>query len=221
MNSRSLPSLFGPSVPTSATNPDVDTTSEPRARRSRDLSGGNQTIPRIKRARTDRPTAEVGSHLEVRGGVPAGGPDAAVTGTNLPPEGVHTEGRPGDDVVEGGGVGVSPAVIGEVVGAIPTGDEQQVERTVPLVPSEGDSDVFTSSSLPLFKGGDFSFQLGKEKGYGFEFVYGGEGPFLNNGEACAGFEHLLFESHEDKCPPNSLIFEDEIAALARLEQRVS
>ncbi|CAN8272049.1 unnamed protein product [Cochlearia groenlandica] len=61
----------------------------------------------------------------------------------------------------------------------------------------------------------------RDKPYEFEFVYEDDGPFLNNSETCAGLEHMLYESHEEKFPPNSLVFEDEIAALACLEQSVS
>ncbi|CAN8307798.1 unnamed protein product [Cochlearia groenlandica] len=223
MNFRSFPSLFGASVPTPTTNPEAVTTSEPRVTRARDLSGDNQTNPRVKRVRTDRPTVAVGDRLLVREGNSADVLDATVADVQVASEGgVRTEGRPVGDINGGDEVvGAIPAV-NEMFGAIPTsGGEQLVESTALVIPSGEDNDVFTSSSLPHFKGGDFAFWLGKDKPYEFEFVYQGDGPFLNNSEACAGLEHMLFESHEEKCPPNSLIFEDEIVALARLEQRLS
>ncbi|CAN8320627.1 unnamed protein product, partial [Cochlearia groenlandica] len=101
----------------------------------------------------------------------------------------------------------------------PVDGKQQVENATKVLPSEEREGDFTSSSLPLFKGGNFAFRLDKEKPYGFDFIYEGEGPFLISNEGYAGFQHMLYESHEDKCPPSSLVLEEEIASLARLEQR--
>ncbi|CAN8325804.1 unnamed protein product [Cochlearia groenlandica] len=215
MNSRSLPSLFGEPVPDPPADPEAVLLSETRATRARDVLGDSQANPRVKRVRTGGSIAPVGDRSEVREVISSEDPVVAASGPNVASEvGAQTEGRPVGEVGGTGGADQAiPAVTNEVVAGVGSTD--------PVIPQEGDNDVFTSSSLPLFKGVDFAFRLGKDKPYGFEFVYEGDSPFLNNGEACAGFKHMLFESHEEKCPPSSLVFEDEIAALARLEQRVA
>ncbi|CAN8270231.1 unnamed protein product [Cochlearia groenlandica] len=173
-----------------------------RTRRS-----GDGENPRVKRARVERSVeagsaAAVGSEPAQIRTAPEGSEDGARA--DLGATGDENAVNPGVDVVCGDGVEGETRIV-DIAG---------------VDASDATGEGFSSSSLPYFKGGEFSFKLDKDNLHKFVFDYEGEGAFLNNEEACAGFNHLLVESHDERRPPASLVYEAEIASLARLEQRV-
>ncbi|CAN8272467.1 unnamed protein product [Cochlearia groenlandica] len=124
----------------------------------------------------------------------------------------------GSGVVLGDGADATEADVARTEGF--EGEPNAADATE-VAPLDGTGGSLSSSSLPYFKAGEFSFRLSKDNPHGFEFNYDGEGAFLNNEEGCAGLQHLLVETHDEARPPTSLVFEAEIASLARMEQRVA
>ncbi|CAN8258103.1 unnamed protein product [Cochlearia groenlandica] len=56
--------------------------------------------------------------------------------------------------------------------------------------------------------------------HGFEFLYDGLVMFLNHAEASAGFQQTLYAALQGEEPPNGLMFSEDIAQIAKMEQRV-
>ncbi|CAN8245505.1 unnamed protein product [Cochlearia groenlandica] len=209
MDESEVPSLF---VDEENQNPEEGVRPTPAAvlenASARTRSSGDGENPRVKRARVER-SIDAGSAAAV-GSEPAQiqtAPEGSEVGARaaLGDTGDENAVNPGVDVVRGDGVEEEPR-IADITG---------------VDASDATGEGFSSSSLPYFKGGEFSFKLDKDNLHKFFFDYEGEGAFLNNEEACAGFNHLLVESHDECRPPASLVYEAEIASLARLEQRVA
>ncbi|CAN8247077.1 unnamed protein product [Cochlearia groenlandica] len=57
--------------------------------------------------------------------------------------------------------------------------------------------------------------------HGFEFFYNGATPYVNHAEASASFQYGIYSAIHGEEFPNGLVFAEEIAQLARLEQRVA
>ncbi|CAN8290515.1 unnamed protein product [Cochlearia groenlandica] len=102
-------------------------------------------------------------------------------------------------------------------------------RTIPDVEGADRSakDTDPSSRLgegiePVFAGGDgFAHALEEGNEHGFYFAYNGAVPNLNHKGASAGFQRAVYEAYHGEGGPSELVLADEIAQLARLEQRVA
>ncbi|CAN8255111.1 unnamed protein product [Cochlearia groenlandica] len=79
----------------------------------------------------------------------------------------------------------------------------------------------SSSGIPFIGGDGFGYRLREESENGFDFFYDGLVPFLNHKEASVGFQQVVYSIFHGDEPPNGLLFSEEIAQLARLEQRVA
>ncbi|CAN8255137.1 unnamed protein product, partial [Cochlearia groenlandica] len=71
----------------------------------------------------------------------------------------------------------------------------------------------------LVEGDGFAHQLEEDNEHGFYFAYDGVVPFLNHREASAGFQRFVYSAAHGQEAPTGLVLADEIAHLARLEQR--
>ncbi|CAN8307625.1 unnamed protein product [Cochlearia groenlandica] len=74
---------------------------------------------------------------------------------------------------------------------------------------------------PLAEGDGFAHQLQEGNEHGFYFAYNGVVPFLNHKDASAGFQRAVYSAYHGEEGPTELVLAEEIAQLARLEQRVA
>ncbi|CAN8256374.1 unnamed protein product [Cochlearia groenlandica] len=68
---------------------------------------------------------------------------------------------------------------------------------------------------------EFGYRLSETNDHGFEFFYNGAMPYVNHAEASASFQYGVYSAIHGEEFPNGLVFAEEMAQLARLEQRVS
>ncbi|CAN8272458.1 unnamed protein product [Cochlearia groenlandica] len=83
------------------------------------------------------------------------------------------------------------------------------------------SPVGEETDPPLVVGDGFAHALEEGNEHGFYFAYNGTVPFLNHKEASAGFQRAVYAAYHGEGSPAELVLAEEIAQLARLEQRVA
>ncbi|CAN8255261.1 unnamed protein product [Cochlearia groenlandica] len=96
------------------------------------------------------------------------------------------------------------------------------EGAVPSARSVDPSSPLGEGTDPPLVGGDgFAHALEEGNEHGFYFAYNGAVPFLNHKGASAGFQRAVYEAYHGEGGPAELVLAEEIAQLARLEQRVA